>query len=202
MTEYFLQKKMKKLFCSLLFCFVFFNLFCAKVFAIQSIHGLDGWQEHVIDATKNARLHSNMGNIYFSEGNYIGALKEYEIAYRLAHSASNSSAYLYNIARCSIMLGDIEAAKRALLGAINKDCINITYYKTLVDCFSYTNSLENELKNYIKDKSNPYNKIVVGLIYLKLGQNYKARAIFDDFIIENPDMIITADVKNILLNIK
>ncbi len=165
---------------------------------MDSLHGLDGFKENVIDATKNARLHSNMGNIYFGEKNYTGALKEYQIAYNLTSNTSESSTYLYNIARCFMKLQNYEAARRAVLGAIDKDCINLTYYETLVDCYIILKTSDQELKKHLKDNSNPYNRIIAGLIFLKTGQKTSAKAIFDEFINDNPDMIITQDIKAIL----
>ena len=170
-------------------------------FAGSSIRGLDAYEWNRIDATKNARQHNNMGNIYFEEKNYINALKEYEIAYNLTHNSSTSSTYLYNIARCFIAINNYSAAKNALLGAIKKDCINITYYETLTDCYIKLGIQEEELKKTLKDNSNPYNRIIAGLIYLKTGRKTTAKILFDEFINENPKMIITEDVKEILRRI-
>lgn len=189
---------MKNLYYSFL---ILIMLVLCPVYGMNSLHGLDGWQENTIDATKNARLHNNMGNIYFEEGNYVSALAEYKIAYGLTVNSSVSATYLYNIARCSMVSGYYQNAKTALLAAINKDCINMTYYKTLVDCIYVMGDSQKELNKYLKDNKNPYNKIVAGLIYLKTGKKSKAKSVFDDFIIEYPDMIITADVKNILKKI-
>lgn len=177
---------------------IFIALFLFLTPCFASLHGIDGFKESTIDAAKNARLHSNMGNIYFDEKNYIGALKEYQIAYNLTHNTNGSSTYLYNIARCFIKLGNYELAKNALLGAIDKDCINLTYYDTLVDCYIALNTAQKELKRYLKDSSNPYNRIVAGLIYLKTGHRASARAIFDEFINDNPDMIISEDIRLML----
>ncbi|MBQ8634639.1 tetratricopeptide repeat protein [bacterium] len=166
--------------------------------AIKSNHGLDGFVVGKIDATKNARLHSNMGNIYFDEGKYISALKEYEIAYNLAYDTQASGAYLHNIARCFFVMGNFALAKNAIEGAILKDCINLTYYEMLAECIIKLGIENSELKKYISDTTNPYNRIVVGLIYLKTGHKMQARATFDDFIYQNPDMIITQDIKVLL----
>jgi tetratricopeptide (TPR) repeat protein len=151
-----------------------------------------------IDAAKNARLHANMGNIYFNEKKYISALKEYEIAFNLAHKTQAAGSYLYNIARCYFVLGEYDLSKKAVLGAIQKDCIHITYYQLLVDCFIKLDIVENELQKHIEDESNPYNRIIVGLIYLKTNRETQARAILDDFIVRYPKMIIVEEVKAIL----
>jgi tetratricopeptide (TPR) repeat protein len=165
---------------------------------MKSYHGLDGFIEGKIDAIKNARMHSNMGNIYFDEKKYVAALKEYEIAYNLANKTQASGAYLYNIARCYFVLGEYDLSKKAVLGAIQKDCIHITYYQLLVDCFIKLDIVENELQKHIEDESNPYNRIIVGLIYLKTNRETQARAILDDFIVRYPKMIIAEEVKVIL----
>ncbi len=180
---------------------VFVFLFCISNFncyAMQSKHGLDGHEQAIIDATKNARTHSNMGNIYFKDGNLISAIKEYEIAYKLTYKSSGSSVYLYNLSRCYMQLNNFEQAKIYLDEAIKKDCLNMTYYKAIVDCYIKLNIEQNELEKCLNDAENPYNRIVAGLIFLKIGKKQTAKNIFDEFVNENPDMIITQDVKQIL----
>ena len=194
MKAFFLQKKILKY----IYSFIILSFFLYPVFAISSTRGLDGFNEASIDATKNARLHSNMGNIYFSEKNYIDALKEYEIAFNLAYNTQASGAYLYNIARCYFALGNYSASKNAVLGAIKKDCINITYYQLLVDCYIKLGTIEKELKSHIKQTDNPYNRVIVGLIYLKTNRKMQAKATFDDFVATHPEMIISEDIKTIL----
>lgn len=190
-----LQKKILNLVCSI---FVFL-LFLDASYAMKSNHGLDGYVENRIDAAKNARMHSNMGNIYFFEKKYISALKEYELAFNLSKNSQTSGVYLYNIAKCHYILTNYSYAQKAILGAINKDCINITYYDFLVDCFIKLNTTEKELEKYLLDVTNPYNKIVVGLIYLKTDRKMQAKATFDDFIVQYPDMLIADDVR-LLIN--
>ena len=195
MKIFILQKKILKFVCSLTLIF----LLSSTVQAMKSNHGLDGFVENKIDATKNARLHNNMGNIYFDEKKYFAALKEYEIAFNLANKTQASGAYLYNISRCYFIMGNYSLAKNAILGAIKKDCINITYYGMLADCIVKLNEIDSELKKYISDTTNPYNRLIVGLIYLKTGKKMQAKATFDEFIINYPDMLITDDIR-LLLN--
>lgn len=194
MRTFFLQKKILKF----AYSFIFLSLLLLPCFAIKSNHGIDGYVEGKIDATKNARVHSNMGNIYFDEKKYISALKEYEIAYNIAPNTQASGAYLYNIAKCYMALGNYNLAKNAIEGAIKKDCINLTYYSTLVDCFIKLGIENSELNKHIQDLSNPYNRVIIGLIYLKTGRLAQARATFDDFITRYPKMIITQDIEALL----
>lgn len=161
-------------------------------------YGVSTYQENVIDASNNARHHNNLGNIYFQEKNYIAALKEYEIAFNLSYKNNLSATYLYNIARCYMTLNRYDLAQNALLGVIKKDCMKITYYEALVDCFINLKTQQKELEKYSKDASNPYNKIIVGLIYLKTNNKRSAKIVFDEFVSSNPDMLISNDVRKIL----
>ncbi len=169
--------------------------------AYSSTRGLDGYEWQKIDAKKNARTHSNMGNIYFGEKNYISALKEYEIAYNLTYDSPESATYLYNMGRCLIKLEKYEQAKRFLKGAINKDCINMTYYEAYVESCIKTYTEQKELQKALKDNTNPYNRIIAGLIYYQTGNKTAAKAIFDEFINQHPKMIITDDVRAYLKKI-
>lgn len=185
-----------KLLCSLIFIILTVNITQAS-----SLRGLDAYEENKIDASRNARLHSNMGNIYFNEKNYNAAFLQYDIAYKLTKNTNASSTYLYNMARCMIKLGDYKYAQYLIQEAINKDYLNMTYYNTLVDCYIALNTYKKELKKCLSDTINPYKRIIAGLIYYKTGQKINAKIIFDEFINDNPDMIISDDVRLILKRI-
>ncbi len=178
--------------------FVLFIFISIPSFSMNSNRGLDGYEWQKIDARKNARLHSNMGNIYFDEKHYIGALKEYEIAYNLIPNSQESAVYLYNIGRCFMELKRYNLAKNAFNGAIEKDCINMTYYEAYAEACIKTKTHEAEIKKVMSDKENPYNRVIAGLIYYKTGKKGTAKAIFDEFVNKYPKMIITEDVKALL----
>ncbi len=183
----------------LLYSLIFISLFACV--SAASIRGLDGFQQYTIDAVKNARSHNNMGNIYFDEKNYNAAFMEYEIAYNLTKKTSAGAPYIYNMARCMIKLGNYKKAQDFVEYAINKDCINMTYYNTLVDCYIAQNKQEEKLAKHLSDTKNPYNRIIAGLIYMKTNKKMEAKIIFDEFINDNPDMIITEDVKLLIRKI-
>ncbi len=185
-----------------LFYKILFTVLLITVNSVYSAdHGMAGFEFGAIDAVKNAYLHNNMGNIYLNEKNYNAALKEYEIAFKLTADTNSSSTYAYNIARCHILLNNYEVAKYFIEEAIKKDCINMTYYEALVDCYIKLKVEEQELIKCLNDDINPYSRIIAGLIYLKTGQKLNAKIIFDEFSANNPDMIITNDVRMILKNL-
>ena len=167
-----------------------------------SLHGLDGYIPHKIDVVKNARQHNNMGNIYFDEKNYNAAFYEYQIAYELMKHTHGTAPYLYNMAKCMLKFKNYIRAQYLIEQAIKQDCINMTYYEALVDCYTAQNIAHKKLSIHLADTKNPYNRIIAGLIYLKTGQKIEAKVIFDEFISDNPDMIISNDVRLILKNIK
>ena len=197
-----LQKKILKSSYNL-FCFFFFWAFLCQnpAFCQTKVLGVESTQNNVLDASKNAKSHSNMGNIYFEEKNYVAAIKEYEIAFNLAPNTRLASTYLYNISRCYMVIQRYDLAYKALLGAISKDYMNITYYNALADCAIALGNIQNEIKKLNTDTKNPYNKITVGMIYLKTGKIREAKTIFDDFIAKNPDNIMSDDIKTILKNL-
>ena len=86
----------------------------------------------------------------------------------------------------------------AIEGAIKKDCINIEYYQTLVRLYIILGTQEKELLKHLDDTKNPYNKIIAGLIYKDTGRKMQAKAVFDEFVVSYPDMIITSDIYSIL----
>lgn len=166
--------------------------------AIQSKHGMDGFVHGKIDPIKNARLHSNMGNIYFDEKKYIAALSEYELAYMLGKDTQAAGTYLYNIARCFMKIGNYELALNAIKGAIEKDCMNFVYYQTLVNCYYGLGNPLDRIEEHLKDTTNPYNRVIIGLIYLRVGQRSAGVGVFDEFINDYPDMLISDDIRFLL----
>ncbi len=181
---------------------LFYSLIClillTNICFAGSLRGLDATEQYTIDASKNARSHNNMGNIYFDEKNYNAAMQEYQIAYELVKNTPSGAPYLYNMARCALKFNNYRQAQHLIELAIKKDCINMTYYKALVDCYIARNIQGTELERHLKDEKNPYNQIIAGLIYLKTGQKLNAKILFDEFINTNPDMIISDDVRQIL----
>lgn len=176
-------------------------LFSPFLMASENIRGVNSYSYVPINASNNARGHNNMGNIYFKEENYIAALKEYEIAYNLEPNGKYGAIYLYNIAKCFMVSKRYAAAKKAIEGCIKKDYMNIAYYNSLADIIVLQGNSNAEIKKYLQDTKNPYNRVLVGLIYIKTKKIAQARTILDEFVANNPNLIMTDDIKTILKNI-
>ena len=87
--------------------------------------------------------------------------------------------------------------EQALLG----DCMNFVYYKNLVNVYEARGILNSKVTYHLSQKDkNPYSAIILGLIYLKQNKIGAAVTILDDFCVQNPDLIITSDVKRLLAN--
>ena len=78
----------------------------------------------------------------------------------------------------------------------------MAYYEAYADACVKTKTYNKELTKALNDTTNPYNRIIAGLIYYKTGKKGTAKAVFDEFINTYPKMIITEDVKLLLKNIE
>jgi len=88
------------------------------------------------------------------------------------------------------------------------NCTRNWYEYLLVDIYAllctnkvkklYLKIEDEKIEELISEIKNPYNRIIVGLIYQKTNRKIQARAIFDEFINQYPKMIITQDVKRLI----
>ena len=161
-----------------------------------------------IDATRNAKEHNNQGIIYMREGDYYAAIKEFKIAIGINPNVQSTSVYYNNLGQAYMKIYQINKNKllpiwaqscfeQALIG----DCLNLTYYKNLVNAYEARGNLSSRASYHLSQKEeNPYNAIIVGLIYLKQNKIGAAVTILDDFCSQNPDLVITSDIKRLLVN--
>ncbi len=159
-----------------------------------------------IDAQRNAKEHNNQGTIYLREGDYLAAIKEFKIAIGINPNAQSTSVYYNNLGRTYMKI--YEYNKNRLIAkwaqdcfehAILGDCMNMVYYNNLVESYAAQGILDSRAQYLLKRvEKNPYNKIIIGLIYLRQNKIGAAITMLDDFCTNNPDLIITNDVKKII----
>lgn len=149
---------------------------------------------YTIDATKNAFLHNNMGLRYMSEHLYNAAIEEFKIAISLAPNTQATAVYYKNIGDAYMAIGSPAQAKQPYEDAIKQYGLNFQYYKDLAKCYKALGQIPSKITEY-SNNANPLNKIMLGLLYIENGNLKRGIIILDEFVMHEPDLIITPAIK-------
>ncbi len=176
-------------------------LLAAPSFAAQSV-------VQTIDAQNNAQMHNNQGVQYMREKDYLAAIKEFKIAIAINPKAQATSIYYNNLGCAYLEIAKIQSihanlkkegnfalwAEKSFEDAIKQDAMNLAYYKNLVESF-YLQGIMN--KSYLKYREGKgfYDKIIVGFIHEKQGRIEASRTAFDDFVSQNPELLISKSLQ-------
>ena len=147
-----------------------------------------------IDATKNAYSHNNMGLIYVDEKCYYAAIQEFKIAISLNPNTQATAVYYNNLGETYLKIGYPEYALDCFERALKQYSLNFKYYQNLAETYKLLNMLDTKIMEYA-DNKNPLNRVMLGLLYEKKGDTRRAITILDDFVMSEPDLIITNAVK-------
>ena len=164
-----------------------------------------------IDAKNNAQKHNNLGAMYFKEKDFYAAIKEYRIAIGINPDSQTTASYFNNLGKVYLVLGEIQVrnnmpinpgedfskmAEKSFEEAILKDCMKLEYYQNLIKAYELTGSVESKKQYFLANKDkNPFNIIPAAIILKKQGNADYANMLLDDFVSENPNIIITKDLK-------
>lgn len=166
-----------------------------------------------IDAAKNANWHNRRGANYFKEQDYFAALKEFKIAIALNPNSQSSAVYYNNLGKVYLVFGEIQRgrnltrvdadfskmAEACFERAITLDCMKFEYYKNLVRVYELLDVTSSKKAFLLKNLNvNPFNAVLIGIIYAKEGKIAPAKAILSNFVVKNPDLLITGDVKKFI----
>jgi len=157
-----------------------------------------------IDAQNNAQMHNNQGVLYLRERDYLAAIKEFKIAIAINPKTQASATYYNNLGCAYLEIAKLQSthanlkkegdfahfAQISFEDAIKLDGMNLTFYKNLVDTFYYQGTMN---KSYLKyrDSKNDFDKIIVGFIHQKQGRTEAAKTVFDEFVSQNPNLLIS-----------
>ena len=186
---------------------LYFRIFLF-VFVICYTIGLANCAITPVDAARNAKEHNNQGVIFMREGDYLAAIKEFKIAIGINPNVQSTSVYYNNLGQAYMKIYEINKnrllpiwAQSCFEQALVGDCLNLTYYRNLVSAYEARGNLSSKASYHLSKKSeNPYNAIIVGLIYLKQNKIGAAVTILDDFCSQNPDLVISSDIKRLIAN--
>ena len=148
---------------------------------------------YVIDATKNAYTHNNMGLIYVDEKCYYAAIQEFKIAISLNPNTQATAVYYNNLGEVYLTVGAPDFALDCFERALKQYSLNFKYYQNLAKTYKLLGTLDKQIAVY-SDEKNSLNKVMLGLLYEEKGDIRRAITILDDFAMSEPDLIITAAV--------
>ena len=151
---------------------------------------------YVIDPVKNAYEHNNLGITYVEEKSYYAAIQEFKMAISLNPKTQATAVYFNNLGKVYMTIGYPALALDCFKNAITQYNLNFEYYQNLVNCYKALKQTETKLAEYRnKQSANPMDKIVLGLLYEANGNYKKAIIVLDEFVMTEPDLIISQAVK-------
>ncbi len=148
----------------------------------------------VIDATKNAFFHNNLGITYLKEHCYYAAIQEFKIAISLNPNTQATAVYYSNIGDTYMEIGYPDMAQQPYEDAIKQYSLNLKYYQNLAKCYKALNKIPEKIQEY-SNPENPLNKVMLGILYIENGDAKRGTIILDEFVNLEPDLLITPAVK-------
>lgn len=154
-------------------------------------------ERYIIDAVKNASRHNTMGVDYLQERAYYGAIQEFKIAISLNPNTQASAVYYNNLGETYMIIGYPMLALDCFDRAIKLNGLNLKFYQSLASCYNKMGTTQSMISKY-KVSKNPLDKVMLGLLYIDLGDTEKGIFILDEFIMSEPDLLITPSVSQYL----
>ena len=72
--------------------------------------------------------------------------------------------------------------------------LNLQYYINLADCYEKLGIVQSKINEYSQSKS-IYDKIMLGLLYIKTNQVKRGIITLDDICMSEPDLLITPAIR-------
>lgn len=154
-----------------------------------------------INPEKNAYIHNNLGLGYLNMGQYGAAIQEFKIAISLNPDTQATAVYFNNLGETYLKLSYYFQAQDCFERALSKYPLNFKYYLNLVTAYQMQGNLDSKLKHLLKYKKTPLDDITIGLIYIAKGQTNRGITILDNFVMNEPKLLITDGVKYYLKGI-
>lgn len=155
-----------------------------------------GLCDETIKAQNNAYRHNNKGLIYLEEKYYYGAIKEFQIAIDLTPDTQAASVFYINLGKTYELIGYNELAKPCFEKAVSLNMLCFDNYLKLAENYKKLGIADKKLEEFKADKRSPLNSVIVGLLYIQTGKIQTGITVLDDFCNKEPNLLITAGVKN------
>ena len=175
-----------------------FSLFLLSVIILCS--GYRKPYRYTIDAEKDAFLHNNVGLNYFKDRIYYAAIQEFKIAIQLSPNTQATAIFKNNLGDTYTYIGYPDMARICYEDAIKLYGLNFKYYLNLAECYKTLGITQTKIKEYSSSTS-PYDKIMLGLLYIQTGSVRKGVNTLDELCSEEPDLLIIPAIRQYLREI-
>ncbi len=155
---------------------------------------------YTIDAEKDAFLHNNIGLNYLKDRIYYAAIQEFKIAIQLSPNTQATAIFKNNLGETYTYIGYPDMARTCYEDAIKLYGLNFKYYLNLAECYKTLNIQQAKIKEYSTSTS-PYDKIMLGLLYIQTGSVRKGVNTLDELCMEEPNLLITPAIRQYLKDI-
>ena len=156
--------------------------------------------KYTIKAEKDAFYHNNVGINHLQDRIYYAAIQEFKIAISLSPSTQASAIFYNNLGETYNFIGYPDMAKDCFENALKLYGLNFKYYLNLTDCYINLGEAENKIAE-LKDSDSVYDKIQLGILYVKTGQERKGINLLDEICANEPDLIITPAIRQYIKDI-
>lgn len=153
--------------------------------------------KYEIKPEKDAFYHNNLGINYLQDRIYYAAIQEFKIAISLSPSTQATAVFMNNLGEVYNYIGYPEAALTCFEDALNLYGLNLKYYFNLIDTYMYLGTAEFRMKDFEKS-DNVYDKIKLGILYIKTGELRKGINTLDEICVSEPDLLITPAIRQYL----
>ena len=150
--------------------------------------------KYVIDAGKDAYYHNNVGLNYLRDRIYYAAIQEFKIAINLSPDTQATAIFKSNLGETYMYIGYPDMARVCFEDARKLYGLNFKYYLNLADCYSQLNIVNSKISEYQKSES-LYDKIMLGILYIKNGEKRRGILALDEICISEPDLLITPAIR-------
>lgn len=172
-----------------------FSLFLLSVMLLCS--GYRKPYRYTIDAEKDAFWHNNVGLNYLKDRIYYAAIQEFKIAIQLSPNTQATAIFKNNLGDTYTYIGYPDMARICYEDAIKLYGLNFKYYLNLAECYKTLGITQTKIKEYSTSTS-PYDKIMLGLLYIQTGSVRKGVNTLDELCSEEPDLLITPAIRQYL----
>ena len=154
--------------------------------------------KYTIDAGKDAFLHNNIGLNYLKDRIYYAAIQEFKIA--ISPNTQATAIFKNNLGDTYLYIGYPDMARACYEDAIQLYGLNFQYYLSLAKCYQTLGITQTKIKEY-SISSSPYDKIMLGILYIQSGKQRIGINILDELCASEPDLLITPAIKQYLQSV-